>query len=76
MAKVADYISKNMGVVKTLVKIGKMPLSVMNDYDIFKMWQCTEHEKSQMQRYKSVAKNFKVSERTVIRAVNEMKKNI
>jgi len=76
MAKVADYLSKNMGVVKTLVKIGKMPLSVMSDYDIFRSWQATEYEKSQMQRYKTVAKNFKVSERTVIRAVSEMKKNI
>jgi len=76
MAKVADYISKNMGVVKTLVKIGKLPLSVMNDYDMFKMWQGTEHEKSQMQRYKTVAKTFKVSDRSVIRAVSEMKKNI
>lgn len=76
MEKVADYINKNMGVVRTLVKIGKMPLSVMSDYDMFRMWQATDYEKSQMQRYKIVSKNFKVSERTVIRAVSEMKKSI
>jgi len=76
MAKLADYITKNITVIKTLVKVGKMPLSVMQDYEMFRMWQKTASEKSQMQRYKIVAKSSKVSERTVIRAVSEMKKNI
>ena len=74
MARVVDIIEKNIAVIKLLMKLGKVPISVMNDYDIYNMWLSYSHEKSQMKRYKIVANIFKVSDRTVIRAVNEMKK--
>ena len=76
MARVADFIKKNIDVVKVFVKIGRMPLSVMNDYDIYLFYKSIDYEPAQMKRYGIVAKNFKVSEKTVQRAISDMEKNI
>lgn len=76
MAKVAEYISTNMRVVQTFVKIGRMPLSIMTDYDIYLFYKSIDYEPAQMKRYSIVAKNFKVSVDTVRRAVVGMEKNI
>lgn len=76
MVRVADYIKTNMEIVKTFVKIGKMPLSTMNDYDIYLFYKSIDYENAQMKRYSIVAKNFKVSVDTVRRAIVGMEKKI
>jgi hypothetical protein len=76
MARVAEYISSHMKIVKTFVKIGRMPLSVMNDYDIYLFYKSIDYEPAQMRRYQIVASNFKCSVDTVRRAVVGMQKNI
>lgn len=76
MARVADYISSNMKVVKTFVKIGRMPLSVMTDYDIYLFYKSISYESAQMKKYKIVSEKFKVHVDTVRRAVTEMEKTI
>lgn len=76
MVRVADYIKTNMEIVKTFVKIGKMPLSTMNDYDIYLFYKSIDYESAQMKRYNIVAKNFKVSVDTVRRAIVGMEKKI
>lgn len=74
MVKVVEYIGTNMKIVKTLVKIGRMPLSVMTDYDIYLFYKSISYEPAQMKRYMIVAKNFKCSVDTVRRAVVGMEK--
>lgn len=76
MARVAEYIKSNIKVVQTFVKIGRMPLSVMNDYDIYLFYKSIDYEQSQMKKYSIVARHFKVSEKTVQRAISDMDKNI
>jgi len=76
MARVADYISSNIKIVQTFVKIGRMPLSIMTDYDIYLFYKSIGYEPAQMKRYSIVAKNFKVSVNTVRRAIVDMEKNI
>lgn len=76
MAKVAEYISTNMRVVQTFVKIGRMPLSIMTDYDIYLFYKSIDYEPAQMKRYSIVAKNFKVSVDTVRRAIANMEQKI
>lgn len=76
MAKVAEYISTNMRVVQTFVKIGRMPLSIMTDYDIYLFYKSIDYEQAQMKRYSIVAKNFKVSVDTVRRAISNMEQKI
>jgi len=74
MARVVEYISSNMKIVKTFVKIGRMPLSVMTDYDIYLFYKSIDYENAQMRKYKIVADRFKCSVDTVRRAVVAMEK--
>ena len=74
--KVANYISSNIKIVQTFVKIGKLPLSVLNDYDIYLFYKSIDYEPAQMKRYSIVATNFKISVNTVRRAIVDMEKNI
>ena len=76
MARVIDLVDKNIKLIKIFVKAGKMPLSIMTDYDIYKFYKTINYEKAQMKKYDIVAKNFKVSAKTVQRAVSEMEKNV
>lgn len=76
MARVVDLIEKNISLVKTFVKIGRMPLSVMNDYDIYLFYNSIKDETAPMRKYKRTADNFKVSINTVRRAIESMNKNI
>lgn len=75
MARVVDLIEKNMVLVKTFVKIGRMPLSVMNDYDIYLFYKSITHETAPMKKYNIVAERFKISVTTVRTAVREMEKS-
>lgn len=74
--KVANYISSNIKVVKTFVRIGRMPLSIMTDYDIYLFYKSINYEPAIMKRYTIVASHFKISVNTVRRAISEMEKNI
>lgn len=74
--KVANYISSNIKIVQTFVKIGKLPLSVLNDYDIYLFYKSITYEPAMMKRYSIVASHFKISVNTVRRAIVDMEKNI
>ena len=76
VVRVAEYIELNIKVVKILIKIGRMPLSTMTDYDIYLFYKSITYESAQMKRYEIVAKNFKCSIDTVRRAVVGMEKVI
>lgn len=74
MARVIDVINENLKVINVLLKLGRVPLSLMNDYEIYSMYLNTAEEPRKMVRYKRVAKYFKVSVETVRKAVREMEK--
>jgi hypothetical protein len=76
MARVVDLIEKNMSVIKQFVKIGRVPLSLMTDYDIYLMYTSIDYETRPMKKYEIVSKRFKVSVTTVRTAVREMQKNV
>ena len=75
MVKVVDVIEKNMPIIKELVSIGRMPLSTLTDYDIYRLYKSIDYESAQMKRYQIVASSFKVSVNTVRRAIVSMEKN-
>ena len=76
MAKVVDLIETNLSLIKTFVSIGKMPLSLMNDYEIYLFYKGIDKDKKPMQKYKCVSLKFKISVSTVRRAVKEMNKTL
>lgn len=76
MARVAEYISSNMKIIKTFVKIGRIPLSIMQDYDIYLFYKSIDYEPAQMKRYGIVAQNFKCSVNTVRKAISGMEQSI
>lgn len=71
---VAKYIQSNICEVRKLVKAGLVPLRVMNNYDIYLMYQALDYEPSQMKRLAMVAKTCKINPMTVRRAIQEMEK--
>ena len=74
MGRVVDLLEKNIIVIRKFVKIGRIPLSLMTDYDIYLMYKSIDYEPAQMKRYAIVATNFKISIDTVRKAVKEMEK--
>lgn len=75
MAKVADYISKNIKRINHDIKIGLIPLSVMQNYEIYKLYlSVSEYEKKPMTRYAIVANRCKISVSTVRKSIREMEK--
>lgn len=74
--KVANYISSNIKIVQTFVRMGRMPLSIMTDYDIYLFYKSIDYEPAQMKKYDIVSRHFKISVNTVRRAIVDMEKNI
>lgn len=74
--KLAEYLSNNMEVVKTLAKNGSLPLSTLNALDIYLMYEAIDYEPKQMKRYEIVANRFKVCKSTVIKSISQMQRTI
>lgn len=75
MAKVADYISKNICVVRKLIQVGTIPLSLMQNYDIYQVYlSVCEYESKPMKRYEICANRFKCHIDTVRKAIKQMEK--
>jgi len=71
-----DKIEENFNFVQILLSNGKIDISVMNEYHIYKEYEKLKNIKSKMERYTIVSENLKVSEMTVRRAVYSMEKEI
>jgi|GEM_PF-6509739 len=71
-----DKIEENFNFIQILFSHGKIDLSVMNEYHIYKEYEKTLSIKSKMMRYTVVAETLKISERTVMRAIDSMEKEI
>lgn len=74
MAKVVSIIDENIIVINKLISIGRAPLSILTDYDIYRFYMAIIDEPAKMKRYKRVALNFRVSVETVRKAVRDMQK--
>lgn len=74
MEKVADYIAKNNEVVLNLIKMNVLPLSVMQNYEMYRMVLAVTDEPKRMKVYERVANRCKCSVNTVRKAVREMEK--
>ena len=76
MAKLIDFIKSNNQVIEKLLKVGVISLTVKQQIEIYNYHKGTEYIKSKTQRVTNTAEAMKVSENTVRRALNEMKKTI
>jgi hypothetical protein len=76
MATVAEYIAKNNKTVLELRKMALLPLSVMQNYEIYQMVLAIKDEPKRMKVYQRVANHCKCSVETVRKAVREMQKPI
>ena len=74
MATIADYIAKNNEVVLNLIKMRVLPLSVMQNYEMYRMVISITDEPKRMKVYAKVADRNKCSVETVRKAVREMEK--
>jgi len=74
MGKIGDYITENICTIRKHVKLGIVPLSLMQNYDMYLMVKSFEYEPKIMERYKKVAKISRCSVDTVRKAVREMEK--
>ena len=73
MGKVADYIAKNNEVVLNLIKMNVLPLSVMQNYEIYQIYLATDEPKK-MKRYEMVANRWKWCIDSVRNAKRQMEK--
>jgi hypothetical protein len=71
---VARFIEDNICTVRKLVQIGRAPLCIMTDYDIYLTFKAIDYEPRQMKRYEIVANNLRVSVASVRKAVASMEK--
>lgn len=75
MAKVADFIEKNLDDVKRLTKAGVISTSLINSYNTYTVFNSIKSS-SKMQKYEDAASILNVSTRTIMNCVKEMQKPI
>lgn len=75
MATRAEYINKNLTVVRELIRIGELSPTTMTYYNAYCYYSSLKN-KSVMQRYSITADEMKIKEETVRKAVARMKKRI
>lgn len=72
MAKKHEYISRNMTIIRKLVKTGDITNKLICDYQIYQVFQGYNTIQSKMDRYNYVAEDLKISTQVVMRAVKSM----
>lgn len=72
----ANYIAKNIDVFKSMVKIGAVPASYLNYYNIYCVYSTTAGMKCKMDRYYFTSDATKTSVNTVREAVRVMETRI
>lgn len=68
----ANYIAKNIEVFKSMVKIGAVPVSYLNYYNIYCVYSTTAAMKCRMDRYYFTSEATKTSVNTVMTAIKVM----
>lgn len=71
---VADFITENIGVFKKLLRLGKISITVINQYDIYIYYNSLPNDLNKMQRYSQTSDIFKLSEKTIRNSIKEMER--
>jgi len=74
--KVHQFIEKNEKQLLKLIRLGTLNGSLIVQYYIYKDYHDTRKITSKMQRYSIVAEKNRISERTVMKSIKEMEKNM
>lgn len=69
------FVEQNIDMLRTLTKNGYVSSKLLMYYNIYKTYMSVKNE-SKINRYLTVAKEFKQSTTTVRRAVSDMKKYV
>jgi 23S rRNA G2069 N7-methylase RlmK/C1962 C5-methylase RlmI len=69
------YITKNIDIIRTLIRSGDMSGTVISQYKIYLVFQIKTHQ-FRMQRYQDTAEDCRCSLQTVMNAVKSMESNI
>lgn len=76
MAKKFEYIEKNSGIIRQLVKTGDISARLILDYQIYMVWKGYANIKGKMDRYQFVAEDMKTSVQQVMKSIKSMEKNM
>ena len=76
MARMIDFVEDNYNIIQTLFSYGKVSQTLINEYHIYKEYQNLDHVKSKMEKYSIISDLLKISDKSVIRAVSNMEKEV
>lgn len=71
-----DFVEENYNIIQTLFSYGKVSQTLINEYHIYKEYQKHDNIQSKMLRYSIVSEMLKISDKSVIRAINNMEKEV
>lgn len=73
---IADFITENINTYNILMSNGLIPISIKNQYLIYLRYNKIESYLSQTEKIAIISNEFKVSEKTIYRALNRMREPI
>lgn len=71
-----DFVEENYNIIQTLFRYGKVSQTLINEYHIYKEYQKLEDVQSKMMKYSIISDMLRISDKSVIRAVNNMEKEV
>lgn len=71
-----DFVEENYNIIQTLFSYGKVSQTLINEYHIYKEYQKLTDVQSKMLRYSIVSEMLKISDKSVIRAISNMEKEV
>lgn len=74
--KVYDFLTKNIEVVRNMVRIGAVPSTYLRYYEIYCVYNSANNLKQKMDRYNFTADIAKTSTLTVQKAVRVMEASV
>ena len=74
MQTLGQFITENKEVIDKLTKVGESPISLIFRYEIYLFYEGLKGKKTKTEKYIICSEHFRVTERTVKRALNVMDK--
>lgn len=71
-----DFVEENYNIIQTLFSYGKVSQTLINEYHIYKEYEKLDDVQSKMMKYSIVSEMLKISDKSVIRAINNMEKEV
>lgn len=76
MARIVEFVEDNYNVIQVLFGHGKISPTLINEYHIYQEYLKLSHIKSKMERYSIISDMLKISDKSVIRAVSNMEREV